>query len=391
MSGFVVRDARVFDGEAIRDRCDVLVDGDRIAAVSASVDAPGGTEEIDGNEHTLLPGLIDAHVHTWSREHLVHGLTFGVTTELDMFTHHAFAGSMRAEQQAGGADDRADMFSVGICATCPGGHGTEYGMAIPTLERPDEADAFVRERIAEGSNWIKIIYGSGRMPSLPRETVAALIEAAHAQGKLAVVHVLWQRNALEVLEDGADALAHIFMDQPPVPELATLVKRGGAFVVPTLTVIESALGGRTAAGLLTDERLRPFIPKDMVAQLDSSLAFLSGRLEHALDAVRLLHEAGVPICAGTDAMNPGTAHGVSIHRELELLVDAGLSPMDALRAATSVPARCFGLDDRGRVAAGLRADLVLVRGDPTSDILATRDIARVWKSGVPFERSALSV
>lgn len=386
MSRFVVHGARVFDGVEVLDAGDLLVDGERIARVDASVDVPDGTDEIDGKGHTLLPGLIDAHVHTWYRGHLVHGLTFGVTTELDMFTHHAFAASMRAEQEAGGADDRADMFSVGICATCPGGHGTEYGMPIPTLERPDEAEAFVRDRIAEGSDWIKIIYGSGRMPSLSRETVAALIEAAHAHNRRAVVHVLWQRNALEVLEDGADALAHIFMDQPPVPELATLAKQGGAFVVPTLTVIESAVGGRTAAGLLTDERLAPFIPNDMVAQLDSSLGFLSGRLEHALDAVRSLHEAGVPICAGTDAMNPGTAHGVSIHRELELLVDAGLSATDALRAATSVPAECFGLDDRGRIAAGLRADLILVRGDPTSDILATRDIARIWKGGVPIER-----
>jgi hypothetical protein len=99
--------------------------------------------------------------------------------------------------------------------------------------------------------------------------------------------------------------------------------------------------------------------------------------------------AGVPILAGTDTPNPGTAHGVSMHRELELLVEAGLTPAQALAAATAVPAARFGLADRGRIAPGLRADLVLVKGDPTTDITATRRIAGVWKRGQPADREAL--
>ena len=95
------------------------------------------------------------------------------------------------------------------------------------------------------------------------------------------------------------------------------------------------------------------------------------------------------ILAGTDVPNPGTAHGVSMHRELELLVQAGLTPQEALAAGTSRPADCFGLDDRGRIAPGLRADLLLVRGDPTTDILATRDIVAVLRSGVRVDREAL--
>ena len=96
----------------------------------------------------------------------------------------------------------------------------------------------------------------------------------------------------------------------------------------------------------------------------------------------------MPILAGTDAPNPGTAHGASIHRELELLVRAGLSPLEALRAATSVPARAFALHDRGRIAPGLRADLVLVDGDPTRDILATRNIVAIWKLGRIVDRES---
>ena len=100
----------------------------------------------------------------------------------------------------------------------------------------------------------------------------------------------------------------------------------------------------------------------------------------------MLHEKGVPILAGTDAPNPGTTHGASIHRELRLLVDSGLTPAAALAAATSAPARAFNLKDRGRIARGLRADLVLVNGDPTRDILATRDIAAIWKRGERLDR-----
>jgi Amidohydrolase family len=98
--------------------------------------------------------------------------------------------------------------------------------------------------------------------------------------------------------------------------------------------------------------------------------------------------AHVPLLAGTDAPNPGTTHGASLHRELELLVKAGLTPVEALAAATSVPAKQFGLGDRGTIAPGKRADLVLVDGDPTADIRATRKIAGVWKLGLAVDRDA---
>ena len=108
----------------------------------------------------------------------------------------------------------------------------------------------------------------------------------------------------------------------------------------------------------------------------------------ALGAVAALHAAGVPILAGTDAPNPGTAYGVSMMRELELLVRAGLTPTEALRSATSVPFAAFQLgESKGRVVKGAVADLVLVEGDPTDDVKAMRDLVGVWKRGqlVPRE------
>jgi imidazolonepropionase-like amidohydrolase len=104
------------------------------------------------------------------------------------------------------------------------------------------------------------------------------------------------------------------------------------------------------------------------------------------DALRQLVRARVPILAGTDAPSPGTTYGASLHGELALLVERGMTPTQALAAATSVTARHFRLDDRGRVQTGLRADLLLVKGDPTTDIRATRNIVAVWKRGVRAAR-----
>jgi hypothetical protein len=156
-----------------------------------------------------------------------------------------------------------------------------------------------------------------------------------------------------------------------------------------LTVVESTTGVASGKSLTEDARLAPYLRSDEVVNLERSFPSrpnAPNRMDHAVAAVRQLKAAGVPILAGSDAPNPGTAHGASIHREMELLVSAGLSPSEALAAATSVPAKAFGLTDRGRIAPGLKADLVLVQGDPGQDVTATRNILRIWKAGHPVER-----
>ena len=148
----------------------------------------------------------------------------------------------------------------------------------------------------------------------------------------------------------------------------------------------------TAAQWAKDQQLAPFLRPDDVSALRTKLPRfpLARKLkfDDPLGTVRKLHETGVTLLAGTDAPNPGTLHGVSLHRELELLVEAGLKPSEALAAATSVPAKRFGLNDRGRVEPGARADLLLVKGDPTSNIRATRAIVGVWRAGVRLDRDA---
>lgn len=391
---FAITNARIFDGTRLLPLGTVVVRDGKIVAVGADVQIPEGVTPINAGRGTLIPGLIDSHVHaSFFGNGLQRALIFGVTTALDMFTMPVYAKQMREEQaRSGGAPGRADLFSAGVMATVPGGHGTQYGFPVATLTRPEEAQAWVDTRVAEGSDYIKIAledgsaYGFSR-PTLDQPTFTALVKAAHDHGKLAVAHISTAENARFAIEAGADGLVHLFSDRAGDAALAKLAADRKAFVIPTLTVMSSTNGVAGGKPLTEDLRFRAYLLPDETANLQKAFPVKTkGGMPAVFETIRQLKQAGVPILAGTDAPNPGTAHGIAMHRELELLVEAGLSPTEALIAATSAPAKAFRLEDRGRIAPGLRADLMLVAGDPTKDITATREIVRIWKGGVPVER-----
>jgi imidazolonepropionase-like amidohydrolase len=390
-----IQHARIFDGSTIIPDSTVIVQDGTIAAIGDESVIPASAQVIDATGQTLLPGFIDAHTHVIYREALREALIFGVTTELDMFADYHLVTELKQQQATDQGQDIADLRSAGTLVTAPGGHGTEYGIAIPTITDPDQAQAFIDARIAEGSDYIKLVYDNGRsygkaLPTLSKATMVALVEAAHRRGKLVIVHTLTFQEAYDAIEVGADGLGHLFTDQVPDTTFGRFVAEHHAFVIPTLTVLETALGLPSGSSLVSDLYLAPYLTPSDIANLQRTFTFNSTQGTYAIaeEAIRQLKSAGVPILAGTDAPNPGTSHGVSIHRELELLVTAGLTPLEALASVTSVPAEIFRLTDRGRVDVGLRADLLLVRGDPSTDILATREIESIWKCGVQVDRQS---
>jgi len=398
--GFLIVDTRVFDGERVHARATVVVRNGLIVSIGATPADTEGLAVIDGAGLTLLPGLIDSHVHVTPTAQ-TDAVRFGVTTELDMFSiaggqvHADWVRQRRNLERTG----EADTFTSGHGVTPPGGHPSQMaaaqGVTMETLAPDEDARTFVRARHAEGMDYLKIFQddGSARYAdgaAFEPDQLADIVTAAHELDLIAVVHVSDQRAALQAVSAGADGLAHVFMDTVAEPALIDLMVAREAFLIPTLSVRASGAGPAEAAALAADPALAPLLSPEQAGTLGGG--YPRGYpviLRNALESTRRLHAGGVPILAGTDAPNPGTAHGVSIHGELLLMTRAGLTPLEALTTATAAPADAFGFDDRGRIAPGLRADLVLVEGDPTTDITATRRIVSVWKNGYPIDRSGV--
>jgi imidazolonepropionase-like amidohydrolase len=376
---------RVFDGEQVLHDRDVLVSDGVIREVH---DTAGLPADVDGRGRTLLPGLFDAHVHLdphpdTALRHLVES---GVTTALDMFSGGQSLTRTVAIKRSD-PPDLADLRTAGTGATAPGSMLEKLtGHPLPTVTDAASADAWVRARLQEGADYIKIIYDEREGGPLSVATLTALIQAAHAQDVLAVAHTMTEQHARAAVEAGIDGLAHLFIGDDITPDFGRFAAGHDVFVIPTLIVLRGFCGYRPHEDLLTDRRLahrmlRPPMPTRPAVPSRHHL------YNAATEALRQLTAAGVAVLAGTDTSLPTAAlgvfgYGATLHGELELLVDGGLSPTQTLIAATSAPARAFRLADRGYIRPGMRADLLMVDGDPTSDIRDTRNIVAVWKRGV---------
>jgi imidazolonepropionase-like amidohydrolase len=354
----VISDVRMFDGTDLLPGRTVVIGGDGlIRAVlegAASRSDLAGTRVIDGAGGVLLPGLFDAHVHLDGPGRLEVLASYGVTTVFDMASLPEETNPLRG--QPGGAQ----FLSAGLSAIAPGSlHSHLPGVGQRGLiGGAGEAAQFVADRIAEGSDYIKIVIGSP-FADHDQATIDALVAAAHAAGKQVVAHASSVDSVAKAQAAGADILTHAPLDGTLTPDAAAEAAGAGRVVIPTLAMMEGLVKNLGLPGM------------DYAC---------------ARDSVAALHAAGVPVLAGTDANDTeGTPsripHGDSLHHELELLVDAGLSTREALLAATSLPARYFGLTDRGEIEAGKRADLVLLDADPLADIRATRSIVRIWCGG----------
>ena len=392
----LIRDVRLFDGETVTEHRSVLVRDGKIDRVADARLKISGVEIVDGRGRTLLPGLFDAHLHVPAKpEAVLHQLAvFGVTTVLDMF---GGGDKLLAEKRLEADDppDMADLRAAGTGAVAP---GSMLGMMmarqkLPPIAGPEEAAAWVDARIAEGSDYIKVIYDEREGGPLSLKTMQAIVAAAHGRGKLVVAHVLAEPQAREAIAAGVDGLAHLFPGDSAGAGFGRLAAQHRVFVIPTLITLYALCGKPQGPALLADPHLEPHVPAE---QRPDSMKPADPSRQHSCGAIagtiRQLVDEHVPILAGTDtALTTGkflgvVAYGATLHVELKLLVDEGMTPTEALTAATSAPARAFRFTDRGWIRPGMRADLLLVEGDPTRDILATRNIVAVWKRGVRITR-----
>jgi imidazolonepropionase-like amidohydrolase len=416
----VLKSVAVIDmtGRAIQRGMAVLIRGDRIAAIerAAGFNVPGA-RVMDLTGKFLIPGLVDMHNHLDTgastpgpliggqaveqdvRGNLKEMLAWGFTAVFS--TNHAnvdpreFAGLRRAA-----ATDPAlpRYFGVGRAISVAAGHASQPRFATYLPGSADEARANVRELHAIGVDAIKLIYAdqahTGRPPvqMMQPEVMRAIIEEAHRLGLKAYVHAPGLRQAKEVLRGGADGLVHSVTDAPIDDEFIALMKKNGATYTTTLSLYTAFSDVAAWMQRLAAMDTRGRVPKDIYARYQSpegtkayhALAgtFPPDNLRHAGANVRRAVDAGIPVLAGTDTGVPGVLLGVSSQMELVVLVEAGLTPAEALAAATINPARAIGRGhEQGTIERGKLADLLILDADPLANIHNISKVHLVIKGG----------
>lgn len=370
MTKTVIKNVMVFDGTKRKGPETISITGSLIVQNSADDhnNAPNDkiTTTIDGTGCTLLPGLIDCHVHVDKPEQLHDCARFGVTSVCDMACQPlATYQAMKASQADSSASSgTVTWISAGQPAFSANSiHGKVFrmlgnGLIDKAVHTPDDAVSFVAQRISEDVDYIKVI---ADYPGISQETLNRIQAEAAAKGKMTVAHTAQHGAFVRGLDAGFDILTHSPLDKKLDDALTSRMARDKIVAVPTLTMME----GFANSWLWWAMRGRQ-------------------DLQNAIGSVKAMHQAGVKILVGTDTNNLplfSVPRGESMHREMELLAQAGLSPVEILQGATSLAAEQFGLTDRGRIEIGMRADLVLVRGDPTERIEESRRIERVWVGG----------
>ena len=406
----------VSQGKTIPDSL-VIIEGDTItyAGPEKKFENPPAMTVIDCSGKTILPGLFDAHIHLGGSSTLgyVHVdenrklsafLYAGVTSFFDLGAVPEMIFSLReAERKDQKLSPR--IFAAGPVFTSPKGHGTEYGVPMsltPTTEK--EAREDVRQLIEDNPNHIKIIYekGSKRFTSLSFELMAAIIDEAHKNNFPVVTHIITFEHARDALKAGTDGLAHMVTDQVVSEEFLKEMKQKRVYCIPTLAVFESLSGGmlakiedRIAPQLkqgISREILEDLAKKREMPGMGESFKAWNKTLHFAKINAKKMSDYGIKLAVGTDAGNPAVFFGPSVHREMELMVEAGISPAEVLKAATQNAAEILGkADTLGAIAEGKLADILIIEGNPLENIQNSQNIWMVIKNGQILDREDLAL
>ncbi len=408
----------------------VLVSGDRIADAgpSSKIIVPKNTKTIDARGKWIIPGLIDAHVHffqssdlytrpdiidlrqrvpyerelEWIRGRLPYTFTrylcSGITSVVD--AGGPFANfNVRAMARRTRAAPRVAVAGPLISTVAPDNLETT-DPAIIEVANPEQAVALVRHELARKPDLIKIWFIRGPDVELDHavKIVEALVKASHAADVRVAVHATELETAKAAVGAGSDILVHSVSDQPVDDEFVQMVKERGVIYTTTIVVLEGyaeVLGQNVAltdierscgdAQVIASWADLATIPKD---RLPLYARFPPRFTEKGVVLANLkrMQEAGAIVAAGTDAGNIGTLHGPSLHREFELMAEAGLTPMQIIIDATRSAARVFSPDPQiGTIESGKLADLLILDADPLVDIGNARQINKVIKGGHVFE------
>lgn len=411
------------DGSAAVEDAVVLVEDGVITASGprAEVEVPAGAARVDLRGRTLMPLLVNVHGHigymkgaTTDRGHYSRD---NVLDHLRRFTYYGIGAfqelgtdrdgveiRIRDEQRAGTLADPslAWFFTAGHGIVAPTPGSTNGGPFFATdvvheAATPEAARAAVQSLAAMKVDIVKLWVDdrNGTKTKLAPPVYKAAIEEAHARGLRAVAHVYYLDDAKDLVRSGADGLAHMVRADPGVDdELVALLKGRDVFACSTMSIQKPLVDG---PGWLDDPALAETVRPEVIAEWKAGIARATpeavtraketyARLERSM---KRLHDGGARIVLCGDTGLNSQVPGFTEHRELEAIARAGVPPLDAIRAATATGAAVLGMDDRGTLTAGKRADFLVLTANPLDDIANSRRIAAVYKAGVAIDRDAL--
>ena len=392
--------ARIIDGTgsaAIENGVLVVRDG-RIETVGAgdAVEVPADAEQIDVSGRTLMPGLINAHGHVnnvrgleadpafYTEEHVEHQLglyaRYGITTVFSLGGDGPAGVAVRDRQGTNPDLDHARLFVSGN---------------IPTGPTPEEAEEQANAAIELGADIVKIRVDDnlGASTKMTPEAYQAVIDAAHERGLRLAAHLYYLDDAKGLLEAGADLLAHSVRDAAIDDELIAQLRESGVCYCPTLMREVSTYVYESRPEWFDDPFFLKEADPEVVAALEDpayqeriqnsgSAQTYKAQLEVAKQNLKALSDAGIPIAMGTDTGPAARFQGYFEHGELALMVEAGLTPMQAIVASTSDAARCMEVDtDLGSLEAGKWADFLVLGANPLDDIGNTHTLESVYIAG----------
>ncbi len=329
MSEKITRHYPVFNGTRVWENASVTMENGIITEVKTLEESPADTRCF------LMPGLIDAHTHMGTMAQVETMLKHGIIATCDVC----------APQELIAASDRLIIHSSASMA---------MGVVL-------SGKSYVEKAVKEGAKYIKVLLFSPH--SIGKRALCSIVDAAHEKSLKVAVHATEIATVRQAVEAGADILLHVPMKESFPEELAQAIAEKHITVAPTLVMMETfAHSGRNG--------------------------YLPAHYANAEAAVRLLRERGVEILVATDAnpgsFAPGVVYGSSLHREMKLLVKAGLSPLDVLQGVTRKNAQAFDLADLGTIAPGQKANLILIEGRPDQNITDSMKIVQIWVDGKPI-------